>query len=34
VYSEGFLVQFDVFDEETADLLDRFVDELMILRGL
>lgn len=33
-YSEGYLVQLDVQDEDGADLLDRFIDTLMSLRGL
>jgi hypothetical protein len=33
-YPEGYLVQMDVFDHDRADLLDRFIDELMKLRGL
>jgi hypothetical protein len=33
-YPEGYLVQVDVFDADSADLLDRFINELMKLRGL
>ena len=33
-YAEGYLVQVEVFDADSADLLDRFINELMNLRGL
>ena len=33
-YPEGYLVQVEVFDADSADLLDRFINELMNLRGL
>lgn len=33
-YPEGYLVQVDVFDDQAADLLDRFIAAVMALRGL
>jgi hypothetical protein len=33
-YPEGYLVQVEVFDADSADLLDRFINALMELRGL
>ena len=33
-YPEGYLIEVEVFDADSADLLDRLIDELMSLRGL